>query len=140
MSMQKIKVELETYLNNNITDIAIKWSNTSTYSLNSTTLTQDEVNSLNEFLEPFMIAISEDREEMSSSTPFKYKAFFQISIYTRVGTATGKMFATLNRLNKLFKEKNINDVWCERVETLGSFEQGQFLVTPFRIVCSVWSD
>ena len=81
MSIKTIKNTLENHLNSLYTTQAIKWNNTSAYTLNSVSLTAAQIDALTFFVEPRIVPISQDRELMSSGTPRKFEVFFQIDIF-----------------------------------------------------------
>lgn len=134
MSAKVIKSDLESYLNNNISDIAIKWSNTSTYTLNNIGLEQDAVNNLEMFLEPTLIAIGNKKGIYGGSNTYKQKNFFQVNIYITLNIGLGDAMDTADRLIELFKEQTINGVVCEEYEYLPYFEDEQNIVLPVRIL------
>ena len=139
MSINTIKNTMETYLRANLTDVAIKFNNTDYYEKNQVQLIQADIDALTLFVEPSIIPIEDNREVMSDPTPFKTRVFFQVSIYNKIGLGTGYVYTIVETLNTLFREQTINNVVCERVETLGSFTSGDFEVTPHRVVCHLWN-
>lgn len=139
MSLKNSKAILETYLDSNISNVAIKWNNTSTYVLNGVKLTQAQVDALTFFIAPKIIPISNEREIISGTTPFKTKLFFQIDIYNKIGAGSGKVYSTIETLDSLFREKTISNLICLRTNTINSFDSGDFTITPHRIVCQLWN-
>ena len=139
MSLGTIKSECEQYLNTNVTDKALKWVNTAVFTKNGVVLSETEIRALSEFISPMIIPISEDKEVFGNVDGYKYEAFFQMSIYTKVNSGTGGIYDTIEMLNLLFKEKKINDVVVDGTETLTSIIDNEWLVTPFRIKVHTYS-
>jgi hypothetical protein len=138
MSIKTIKTTLENYLNTNVTTLAIKWNNTSAYTLNGTQLISSKVNALTFFIEPNIIPIAQDRALMSSATPRRFEVFFQIDIYAKLNTGTGAIYTAIELLDAVFVEEIISGVTIESSKTLGSFESGEYLITPVRYLAYTW--
>ena len=138
MSIKTIKNTLENHLNSLYTTQAIKWNNTSAYTLNSVSLTAAQIDALTFFVEPRIVPISQDRELMSSSTPRKFEVFFQIDIYNKVNTGTGSIYTAIDTLDAIFVEQIVSGVVIEDSKTLGSFTEGEFVITPVRYLAYVW--
>lgn len=139
MSIKTIKTTLENHLKLNLANIAIKWNNTSYYSKNNAPLGQAEIDALTFFVEPKIIAISDERELISSGSPFKTEIFLQIDIYNKINQGTGAVYSTIETLNSMFREQIISGVVCERVNTIGSFIDGEWTITPHRVKCYFWN-
>ena len=139
MSILTIKSALETHLKTNITDVAIKWNNTSHYTKNNIALTQIEIDALEFFIEPKIIPISDSREMMSTDNPFSTEVFFQIDIYNKVNSGSGDVFNTIESLNTLFRESYVSSVLCDYVDTINTFEADEWVITPHRIHAKLWS-
>lgn len=137
MSIKVIKSTLETKLNTNMTAIAIKWNDTTSYTLNSVPLTSVQVDNLTNFLAPKIIPISQDREIMSSATPRKFEVFFQVDIFSKVGGGTGNDYDLVEALDAVFFETITSDVVVERSTVLTSFQVDGFLITPVRYLASL---
>jgi len=135
MSIKTIKNTLENYLNTNITTTAIKWTNTTAYSLNSTALTQTQISALTNFIEPKVIPIISDRDTIAVSNGIKHLAFFQIDIYAKKNTGTGKLYDIANDLDLLFREKVIGDVTCDNVTVLPQIELDESVSMSVRVRC-----
>jgi len=133
MSLQQIKQKLETYLNDNYPTQAIKWPNTDIITLNKTVLTQTQIDNLTDFIEPSIIPVSSGREYFSTVSGIKWECFFQVLLYTRKGTGTGSLYEMAEEIDGLFREKTINDVICDRVDYLPSFELGDWEVLTVSI-------
>ena len=139
MSIKTIKSTLEAYLNSNVTTYALKWNNTSSYTLNGVTLDQTQIDALTIFFEPNIVPISQDRELISSTTPRKYEVFFQIDIYAKLNTGTGAIYTAIELLDTVFVEEIVSGVVVEDSKTLGSFESGEFLITPVWYLAYFWA-
>ena len=137
MSIKLIKTVLENYLNTNVTTLNIKWNNTSSYSLNGVALNQAQIDALTFFIEPKIVPISQDRELMSTNKPRRYEIFFQIDIYSKINSGTGAIFTAIELLDSVFVEEIISGVTVYTSTTLGSFQEGEFLITPVRYLASV---
>ncbi len=139
MSLLNIKQKLESHLNTNITTVAIKWKNTSVYTLNSTNLTQQEIDDLTVYIEPTIIPITSDRELISTANGVNYSTFFQINIYIKSNGGTGNAYVINDALDTLFRDTNINDVICEKVESLTSYELDEWVIFPVRVLAHTWN-
>lgn len=139
MSILSVKTTLENYLRLNLSNITIKWHNTSVYVKNNIMLTPEEVNALEFFVEPKIIPISDDRELMSTGTPFKTEIFFQIDIYNRLNKGTGDVYEAVATLDSLFRESTIGSVVCDRTTTLSAFESGEYQITAYRVHAYLWN-
>ena len=138
MSLKLIKSTLEAYLNSNVTTYAIKWNNTSSYTLNSVSLTQAQIDALTFFIEPNIVPITQDREIMSTNKPRKYEVFFQIDIYVKLNTGTGSIYTAIELLDTVFVEEIVSGVVVESSKILGSFESGEFIITPVRFLAYIY--
>lgn len=139
MSLDYMKEKLETHLRLNLTDIAIKWEETNFYIKNNINLSESEIGNLNLFVEPKCIVIDDERELMSSGTPFKTSIFFQINIYNKRGIGTGLTTETIKTLNTMYREQYIDGMYCDRVRTENPFVDGENLITPHRLVFHLWN-
>lgn len=137
MSLSTIKSDLENHLKLNLTNVAIKFNNTNYYMKNNAPLGQAEIDALTFFVEPKVIPISDDRELMSSDTPFATICFFQIDIYNKVGTGTGLVHSTIETLNITYREQYVNSTLIYKTNTIGSFVEGEFEITPHRLFCEL---
>ena len=133
MSIKSIKAILEDHLKINLANVAIKWNNTNYYTKNNAPLGQAEIDALTFYIEPKVIAISDERELMSTTKPFQTDIFFQIDIYNKVGNGTGLTYSTIETLNTMFREQIISEVVCDRVTTINTFTSGEWTIVPHRI-------
>ena len=133
MSLKVIKSSLENYLGNNITDVAIKWSNASVYTLNDVVLTQDQINVLDIYIEPVVVSSTNRKEILGGSNCYKQKNFFMIHTYISLNSGMGDAMDMADRLIALFKEQTISGVVCENYEYMPYFQEGENIVLPVRI-------
>lgn len=135
-----IKTELETVLNTNVTTTAIKWYNTSNYTLNGVELTDQEINDLQVYIAPRIIPIQSPRDLISDPNGVNYEVFFQIDIYFKRGVGTGEAYNMAAVLDTLYRDTNFNGVVCEQVDTLSDFHvsETEFRVLPVRVLARVW--
>ena len=138
MSIKYIKSALEQHLSANETVRAIKWSNSNVYTVDNEVLSQSEIDDLQEFIAPIIIPISEDMELIGGSESFRYELFFQISVLSKLNQGTGELYETVDSITHLFKNKTIDNVVISKTETLTSFTEGEWLITPVRIKCHFW--
>ena len=138
MSIDTMKNALETYLKTNVTTTAIKYNMTSYYELNGVALNQSQIDALDFFIAPSIVPISQDREMMSSSNPFRYEIFFQIDIYSKPTDGMGATYEAVDDLETLFREKTISNIVCLRTETISTIEKDGWVITPYRILCYLW--
>jgi len=139
MSFKIIKSTLETYLNDNYSSKAIKWRNTTVYTLDKTVLDDDEISNLTEYINPFLAPVSSTRE-MSGGNGIKYKAYFQINIYIKKNIGTGSIYDIVSELENLYREKIISDVVCSEVEADNTLDAGEWIVTPLRVLCHLYGN
>ena len=133
MGLGNIKASLETFLNDNLTDVAIKWSNTNTYTLNGTALTELQVANLTLFVEPLIIPLSEDKTIFSNENGYKNEAIFQLTTYGKQNKGMGAIISNADTMNLLYREEIINDVVCEKSKYLASFNVDEWVCLPIRI-------
>ena len=138
MSIKTIKNTLENHLNSLYTTQAIKWNNTSAYTLNSVGLTPEQITALTFFVEPKVVPISQDREIFSTTAPRKFEVFFQIDIYNKLNTGTGTAYTAIEVLDAIFVEQIVSGVTVQDSKTLGSFEEGEWLITPVRYLAYIY--
>jgi len=138
MSFYHIKNTLETYINQNITDVAIAWSNTNAITINNVSLTDEEKSALNYYIEPVIVPSSDDREIIGSANGVKYEAYVLIKIYTKMNTGTGMLYQLLNRVDGLLREKVIDMCTYEKSVTSGGYQEDEWFVMPYKVLYSYW--
>lgn len=126
MSLEKIKKECETHLYSNWTDTQIAYGNV------------PFKDTPNNYLQVFVVPISDERELVNHNEPFKISAFFQMNIKVKLNLGTAIHYTYEKALKTLFREQNLNGVSCPRVATGAMFQDGEYMVLPFRVVCEVW--
>ena len=139
MSILAIKQELENQLDAAITTIAIKWSNTSVYTLNAVTLAQNEIEALTVYIEPKIIPIQSPRELLSDANGVNYQVFFQIDIWIKKNAGTGNAYTINDALDTLYRDKSFSGVVCEQVDSLTSFELDEWVIFPVRVFARTWN-
>ena len=133
MSLGNIKAELETYLDDNLTNVAIKWSNSDTYTKGGSVLSATEISNLTLFIEPMIIPLSDKKEVISGVVGYKNKVIFQISVYGKKNKGMGSIISNADISKALYKEKTINGVVCESSEYLPYYDFGEWVVLPVSI-------
>jgi len=139
MSIKVIKATLEEHIKTNLTNVAIKWNNTNSYTKNGATLGQTEIDALTLFVEPKIIPITSNRELISDTSPYNTIVFFQLDIYNKINTGTGAVFDVIDLVDATLREVMVGTVLCTYTKTIGSFTEGEFEITPHRIKASAWS-
>lgn len=138
MSLLEIKNSLESYINDNITTIAINWHNTKIFTLNGSVLDQSQIDALNTYIVPQLVPISLSRELMSSVNGRKFKAMFQVDIYNRKDRGTGDIYTIADAIDTLLFEKKIDDVTVENADMLAPIESGEWIVSSYRVIATLW--
>lgn len=136
-SIKDIKADLEAYLNINVTTKAIKWQNTSTFTLNGVVQTTDQINALTIYIAPKIIPIQSPTDLLSSPTNgTNHQVFFQINIYTKKNTGTGQAYSLAKTLDGLFRNRIIDETTCEDVGFLGTFDSDdtEWMILPLRVL------
>ena len=138
MSIKTIKNTLENHLNSLYTTQAIKWFETTAYTLNSVPLTAAQIDALTLFVEPRIVPITQDTEILSTSDSIKYEVFFQIDIYSKTGTGSGSVYTAIEVLDAIFVKQIISGVTVGDSKTLPSFNEGENLITPVRYLAWIY--
>ncbi len=129
MSIAKIKYVSETDLDGfwNKTATPINWANVSF-----------DPSNLTEFISPYIIPIEEPRGLISSGKPFKYRAFFHVNIHIKKGNGIGRAYELYDILSARYKEQTKTEVVYFTPAPSSHFEDGDYIILPFRILAELW--
>lgn len=82
-----------------------------------------------------VVPVSDDRELISSATPFNTVAIYQINIKRKNGLGNGSMLSYNEDLKAMFRETIINDVIFYKTDNLSIIEEGDYQILPLRLYC-----
>ena len=137
--MIQLKNDLESYLNENVTETAIKWANTQIYTLDGDTLDDDDVDALEVFIEPTILPIEAKRGIIGGSQPIKKEIFFHINIFVKKDLGTGAGILLVDQLDTLFREKIINLTTTVEVEAGSMYSDENWFIIPVSVLCFRWA-
>jgi len=138
MSFYHIKNTLETYINQNITDVAIAWNNTNAITVNNVSLTDEQKSSLSYYIEPIVVPSSDDREIIGGENGVKYEAYVLIKVVSKINTGTGWVYAMMNRLDGLLREVTIDGCVYEKSVAGGGYAEDEWYIIPYKVLFSYW--